>query len=115
MRQAGVLAAAGIVALETMVDRLPEDHRRARLLAETLDRIDGIEVETKEPPTNMVYMRLVGPHEQSAKELVDGLARHGIRINPPRSGRIRLVTHCWIDDAAIQKTIETIDAVLPAS
>jgi threonine aldolase len=115
MRQAGVLAAAGIVALETMVDRLPEDHRRARLLAEALDRIDGIEVETKEPPTNMVYMRLVSPHEQSAKEFVDGLARNGIRINPPRSGRIRLVTHCWIDDAAIQKTIETIDAVLPAS
>jgi threonine aldolase len=115
MRQAGVLAAAGIVALETMVSRLTEDHRRARLLAEALDRVDGVEVESKEPPTNMVYLRLVDPYKQSAEKLVDGLARYGIRINPPRRGRIRLVTHYWIDDAAVQKTIETISAILEAA
>lgn len=112
MRQAGVLAAAGIVALESMVERLAEDHRRARHLAEALDPIDGVTVETKQPPTNMVYLRLEDPSERAAQDLVNGLAGNGIRINPPRGGRIRLVTHYWIDDASLDKTIECIRQLL---
>ena len=112
MRQAGVLAAAGIVALETMVERLVEDHRHARQLAEALDQIDGVQVETTQPPTNMVYLSLDDPSESAVKELVSGLADQGIRINPPRGGRIRLVMHYWIDDDALEKVIESIRQIL---
>ncbi|MDF1500665.1 MAG: low-specificity L-threonine aldolase [Anaerolineales bacterium] len=108
MRQAGVLAAAGIVALETMVTRLAEDHQRARRLAEGLSGLEGLTVETVEPPTNMVYMRLEDTSRQVSERLVADLAGEGIRINPPRGGRIRLVTHYWIDDAALEKTIDAL-------
>ncbi len=58
MRQAGILAAAGIVALETMIDRLAEDHRRARMLAEGLVRLPGIRLPMGMPATNMVFISL---------------------------------------------------------
>ena len=112
MRQAGVLAAAGIVALETMVDRLADDHRRAKELAQALARIDGVQVDTTQPPTNMVYLKLVDNSAENVERLVRGLAKKGMRINPPRAGRIRLVTHYWIDDAALEKTIEAFDSLL---
>lgn len=115
MRQAGVLAAAGIVALQTMVDRLSEDHRRARELAEALDNIDGLEVETKEPPTNMVYFKIMDPSRDPAEKFVGELAGQGIRINPPRGGRIRLVTHYWIDDAALETTIASVRSIMDHS
>lgn len=108
MRQAGVLAAAGIVALETMVDRLEEDHQRAKRLASALAEIDKIEVETTKPPTNMIYFQVETSSGQGGERLVDRLAKEGIRVNPPRGGRIRLVTHFWIDDAALERTIEAI-------
>jgi threonine aldolase len=112
MRQAGVLAAAGIVALETMVDRLAEDHRRARQLANALDQIEAINIETTEPPTNMVYLRLEDQSERAAGGLVSRLRDDGIRINPPRGGRIRLVTHYWIDDDALDKVIESMRRIM---
>ncbi len=58
MRQAGVLAAAGIVALDEMVDRLAEDHQRAKVLAAGLAKIPGLAVQKKEHETNMVFVRL---------------------------------------------------------
>ncbi len=61
MRQAGVLAAAGLVALETMTDRLTEDHARARVLAEGLREIEGLHLETDPPATNMVFFELHPP------------------------------------------------------
>jgi threonine aldolase len=112
MRQAGVLAAAGIVALETMVDRIADDHRRAQQLAEALEEIEGIEIETKNPPTNMVYFRLQDSSEPAVEKFITGLVENGIRINPPRNGRIRLVTHYWIDDLALKKTISSMRQVL---
>lgn len=113
MRQAGVLAAAGIVALETMVDRLAEDHRQAYELAHSLAQIEGLEVETKEPPTNMIYMRLDDHSDQAGRKLVEGLEQEGIRVNPPRGGRIRLVTHYWIDDSMLAKTVDAFQRIVP--
>ncbi|MGD2162697.1 MAG: low-specificity L-threonine aldolase [Anaerolineales bacterium] len=112
MRQAGVLAAAGIIALESMVDRLAEDHRRARELAQALDEIEGIEVENINPPTNMVYLRFQDSSEPTVEKIVAGLAEEGIRVNPPRGGRMRLVTHYWIDDEALEKTIFSMRQLL---
>jgi threonine aldolase len=112
MRQAGVLAAAGIIALESMVDRLAEDHRRARELAQALDEIERIEVENINPPTNMVYLRFQDSSEPTVEKIVAGLAEEGIRVNPPRGGRMRLVTHYWIDDEALEKTISSMRQLL---
>ena len=61
MRQAGIIAAAGIYALEHMVDRLADDHATARQLADGLRRVPGIELEQPAPPTNIVFWRLADP------------------------------------------------------
>jgi threonine aldolase len=112
MRQAGVVAAAGIVALETMIDRLAEDHRRARSLAAGLAGIAGIEVENLVPPSNMVYFGLKADVPLDTSDLVKGMAARGVRINPVSARRVRLVTHYWIDDAAIEKTVTAMGQVL---
>jgi threonine aldolase len=112
MRQAGILAAAGIVALQTMVDRLAEDHKRAHFLAQELDSLSGLHVEEKDPPTNMVYLRLEDSSEPAGQRFVSALAEQRIRINPPRGGRIRLVTHYWVGDSAVEKTIDCMRKIL---
>jgi threonine aldolase len=91
---------------------LAEDHRRARELAQALDEIEGIEVENINPPTNMVYLRFQDSSEPTVEKIVAGLAEEGIRVNPPRGGRMRLVTHYWIDDEALEKTISSMRQLL---
>jgi threonine aldolase len=91
MRQAGVLAAAGLVALESMIERLAEDHENARVLASLLAEI-GLPVAVEEVETNMVYFELpelVG----SGRDFTEWLAQLGVLVNPPRGRRVRLVTH----------------------
>jgi threonine aldolase len=102
MRQAGILAAAGIVALETMPDRLAEDHRRARALAQSLTAQSGLDVENPEPASNMVYFRLTPAAGLDAAELRDRLISEGVLIHPVGSHRVRLVLHYWIDDAGVE-------------
>jgi threonine aldolase len=114
MRQAGVLAAAGIVALETMVDRLPEDHRRARTLAQGLGALPGILLENDAPPTNMVYIRLAPDAPLDEAGLQQALARQEIRIGPVGPRRIRFVLHHWIDDEGVTRTVEAIRRALAA-
>jgi threonine aldolase len=108
MRQAGVVAAAGIVALDTMVDRLAEDHTNARRLAAHLAEA-GLMVDP--PPdeieTNIVFAEIpVGLMD--AKEFVKELAAEGVQVNPPGARRIRLLTHHDVsaDD------IETVGAIV---
>ncbi len=107
MRQAGVIAAAGIVALEQMVDRLVEDHGRARRLAEALaDRFpDSVDPETVE--TNIVC----APLDRLPDKIVDRLAEHGIRCGTIDARTVRFVTHHDVDDAALDRTIVALDAV----
>ena len=112
MRQAGVLAAAGIVALETMVDRLPEDHRRARALAQGLGAITGIIVEDATPPSNMVYIRLAPDATLDESDLQQALARHEIKIGPVGPRRIRFVLHYWVDDEGVSRTVEAVRLAL---
>jgi threonine aldolase len=111
MRQAGILAAAGIVALETMVDRLGEDHVRARSLAEGLAALPGIILDPGSPRSNMVYLSLAaeGP---DAYQVTDRLAAHRIRVEPRDARRFRLVLHYWIDDAGVRATIEAFRQAL---
>ncbi len=114
MRQAGILAAAGLVALDEMVDRLSEDHRRARTLASGLAVVPGLEVETKVPASNMVFVSLSEDEAQpmTAAQVCPRLAELGVKTMPVGRRRIRMVTHYWIDDEGIQQTVDAFKKVL---
>ena len=113
MRQAGVLAAAGIVALETMVDRLEEDHRRASLLAAGLGSIAGLVLDPGSPHTNMVFLSLDEALPLvTAHEVAHRLKEKNILVGVVGERRFRLVTHYWIDDQAVDSTLAAFRQVL---
>lgn len=112
MRQAGVLAAAGIVALETMVDRLAEDHCRARKLAEGLASVPGIKVDRAVPPTNMVFLTLADAVPGTSADVAQRLLQQGIKVSAVGPRRFRLVTHYWIDDESVDRTLAAFRQVL---
>lgn len=112
MRQAGILAAAGIYSLEHMVDRLAEDHRRARMLAISLKDFKGIHVEIENPPSNMVFVKINDDIKKNTSELAAKLREKGIKVGISGSRRFRMVTHYWIDDEAIAQTIDAFDALV---
>lgn len=112
MRQAGVLAAAGIVALEKMVTRLGEDHDRARKLAEGLRRVRGLALDEGTPATNMVFLSLVEDVPFSAMEVVAMLRERGVLAGAVAERRFRLVTHYWIDDQGVERALAAFNEVL---
>jgi threonine aldolase len=105
MRQAGIVAAAGIVALETMVDRLADDHKRARDLAHGLANLPWLILDEGSPYTNMIFMSLSDSFRLDAKQVAAEMSKHGVKVGVVGKRRFRLVTHYWIDDAAVAKTI----------
>jgi threonine aldolase len=98
MRQAGVLAAAGLVALEQMVERLEDDHAHARALAAGLSEVPGVAVDTPAPATNMVYLSLTEAARLKGLPLADQLRARGIVVDAwsDTQTRFRLVTHFWV-------------------
>jgi threonine aldolase len=106
MRQAGILAAAGIVALEKMTGRLVEDHARAKRLSDGLMQIPGLIFDLGTPATNMVFLSLAANVKSTTEEFVERLKEHGVLIGSTSERLYRLVTHYWIDDAGVKKTIE---------
>jgi threonine aldolase len=111
MRQAGIIAAAGIVALEMMVDRLAEDHVRAKKLAAGLRAVPGLVVD--EPPTNMVFFNLAESVKPSVHEIEMEMKKRGILVESVgKKRRFRFVTHYWIDDAAVERTVEALQRVV---
>ncbi len=112
MRQAGVLAAAGIVALEKMTGRLVEDHARARKLADGLRKNDCIVLDEGTPATNMVFFNLAPHARLTAPEICKKLEKEGILVSPSGERRFRLVTHCWINDAGVDRAAAAFEAVL---
>jgi threonine aldolase len=112
MRQAGVLAAAGIVALEQMVDRLADDHRRARQLAIGLAKIPGLQLTIAIPPSNMVFVSIDEKVLFSAAEVIARLYEHKVRVGAVGSRGFRLVTHYWIDDEGVDRTLKAFAQVL---
>jgi threonine aldolase len=111
MRQAGILAAAGIVALETMVDRLADDHKRAGYLAQGLSFLPWLVLEPGTPYTNMIFLSLADDFAVDAKHVADELSKRSVRVGVVGQRRFRLVTHCWIDDAAVDKAIVAFQEV----
>ncbi len=110
MRQAGIVAAAGLFALEHNIDRLADDHRRARRLATLLARIDGLAVEPERVQTNMVLADTT-PSGRSAEEITERLAERGVLGDPNPYG-IRFVTHLHIDDDAVEEAAAALAAVM---
>ena len=111
IHKAGYLAAAGIVALETMVDRLADDHRRARRLGEALARIDGLTVDLETVQTNLVLAR-VDPRFGEPETAEARLRSAGIGVMAMPGGHIRAVVHRGIDDDDIETAIDIIRSVV---
>lgn len=111
MRQAGVLAAAGIVALTSMVTRLSEDHKNARLLAEGLKDVRGIQVNMNTVQSNILMVDLTTP-EYDSVSLVSRLKDEGILASDINSSRIRFVTHKYISEDDIEYTVDVVRRIL---
>ena len=111
MRQAGVLAAAGIVALEEMVDRLAEDHANARLLAEGLAQLPGLAVDLKRVQTNIVYFDLLRP-DMTPAQLAGALAARGVRLLPAGGPSLRAVTHYQVNRTDIEHALDVLRGIL---
>jgi threonine aldolase len=114
MRQAGVIAAAGVVALENMVDRLAEDHQKAAKLARSLSDLPGIFVEELEHRTNMVFIQMTEDCPLDARALKKALGQEGVRVGATADRRIRMVLHYWIDDDDVKTVAQAYDRVLNA-
>jgi threonine aldolase len=105
-RQVGVVAAAGLVGLERMIERLAEDHATARVLAIGLADL-GLGVDPAEVETNMVFVELPVEHGDAAAFAVR-MREAGVVVNPPNGRRLRFVTHYGIDTAAINEALDRI-------
>lgn len=109
MRQAGILAQAGLFALEQHVSRLADDHRRAKRLAEGLAALPGIELDLSLVQSNMVFLRL---HEGESAPLLAFMKERGILFSG--YGELRLVTHLQINDDDIEEVIDAFTEYLGA-
>jgi threonine aldolase len=113
MRQAGVLAAAGIVALNEMVGRLCEDHEHARLLAVGLSRLPGVRVDVDIVRTNMVFFELADEVPLSAEDVIERLRENaGVWLGGNGSRGFRAVTHYWIGAGEVQTFLDALKDVL---
>ena len=111
MRQAGILAAAGIIALENMVERLEEDHKNARILGEGLADIGGIKIDLETIQTNMVYFNL-NKSGMNTYQFLPKLAEYNILGSPQPPTKVRLVTHYGINEDDIYATIKAIKEIV---
>jgi threonine aldolase len=111
MRQGGVIAAAGIVALEQMVDRLADDHANARRLAEGLADTPGIALDPSRVQTNIVYFDLE-EGAPNAAEFCGRIAEQGVKMGPTGARRIRAVTHHGIEANHIEQTLAVVVQVM---
>jgi threonine aldolase len=111
LRQAGVIAAPGIVALEKMISRLRVDHDNARRLAEGLVKYDGLEIDLKTVQTNMVFAN-TGRVGYDAAELNRRLGRYNIEVLVGSPTRIRMVTHRHITAEHIDYTVQAFGEII---
>lgn len=108
MRQAGIIAACGIVAIEKMVDRLAEDHKNAKLLAEELSKIDGISVDMERVQTNMVYFDTRG---FGVRDFISDMSKKNVLFSKREGSVVRAVTHRGIEKEDVLEAVERIKAL----
>jgi threonine aldolase len=110
MRQAGVLAAAGLMALENGPRRLHEDHANARLLAEALSHMEGVSIDLEAVETNIVIFQVTGG--RVAADVAARLKERGILMSPVANNSIRLVTHLDVDRGACLAAAQALAEVM---
>jgi threonine aldolase len=110
MRQAGIVAAAGLYALDHHVDRLAEDHANARLLAEGLAEIPGVDLELDRVETNIVVFSV-----ENAVNVGEALRAAEVQVTRLDATRLRAVTHLDVDRAGIERALEVMREVIPAA
>lgn len=109
MRQAGVIAAAGIYALEHNISRLDDDHKRANKLAIAINEMDMFSVNIEGVQTNMVYIEING--DLNANQVVEKLAEHDVHVLALGDNLLRAVTHIHITDEDINKSINAFKTI----
>lgn len=117
MRQCGVLAAACLTALDTMVERLAEDHENARHLAELLSKISWLKVDKESVETNMVWVTIndKAPKNMTLEGLVKELKQRGLIVGMGDSTRIRMVTHYGINKENVEAAAQIVKEVAHAT
>jgi threonine aldolase len=98
-----------------MVDRLAEDHARARTLASRLQAMPGMVLDPGSPYTNMVFVSLAEDVPLDGHSFAARLVEQGVKVGVVGARRFRLVTHCWIDDVAVERAWRAFEAVLQAA
>lgn len=111
MRQAGIIAGAGIIALEKMIERLKEDHINARRLAEGITKIQGLTIEIDRVKTNIIYFDLIS-EKLTTDEFLTILEGKEVKILRTGSTRFRMLTHHGISSGDIDKTLEALRKVM---
>lgn len=112
MRQAGIIAAAGIVALDEMVDRLAEDHHRAAVLGDGLRSMAKVHLTKNSPQTNMVFFKLDESVGLSVSQFLDAMKQEGVLLMDSGPAEYRMVTHNDISDKAIEVALDAFKKVL---
>ena len=113
MRQAGIIAAAGVYALEHHVERLAEDHANARLFADLIAGATGVELEPETVDTNIVFFDVAGTG-RTAAEVADRLAGHGVRIGAMGRTQLRACTHLDVNREQVEEAAEALRLVVEA-
>jgi len=113
MRQAGILANAGVYALENHVERLAEDHDNAQRLAAGVAELPGIAMVHPDVPTNLVFFD-VAATGRTAAELAGALRQHGVRIGVQGEHMMRAVTHLDVDAAGVDEAVKALQTTLAA-
>ena len=111
MRQIGFLGAAGIYALDHHINRLEEDHRKAKKMAQGLARIKNVLIQPEEVETNILFFD-VSPAERTAQEVAAVLRKKGVLVHPTSKTRIRCVAHLDVSFADIDEALDTIEGVM---
>lgn len=111
MRQAGIMAAAGIVAIEQMTKNLQKDHDNAKLLAEGLNAIDGVSVNLEKVQTNLIMVDF-SKSGLNGNQVAEGLENYGILINGSPGYIFRFATHYYIEKEDVRKVVEAVNNIV---
>jgi len=114
MRQAGIIAASGITALEKMIDRLTEDHKNARRLAEGIVQIKGLSIDLARVQTNIIYFDLIS-RNLTPEQFITRFEKKGIKFLCTGQSRFRMVTHYGILPEDIDTTLTALNDVMADS
>jgi threonine aldolase len=111
MRQVGVVAAAGLISLEKMAGRLGQDHARAKSLFDGLKQVSGLRL-AAQPSSNMVYFDLEDSVALTESQIIEEMKQRGVLVDYSAPRQFRLVTHYWVDDVGVEKTVQALKDVL---